>query len=585
MNISAVFHKSTDNFCFALDENHLVVRLQTGYDVDKAYLHHGDPFKSGIMGGKDTWKSDKVEIKEYIELENHKLWQIIIKPPFKRCRYFFEIISNGEHLFYMENGVKNEQQMKLYSGRRQDFYYPWMNKADINKPPMWVNDTIWYQIFPDRFCNGDSSINPKNVQNWKSPLQEVNNKEVYGGDLQGIINKLDYIKDLGVTGIYMTPINKSSSTHKYNTDDYYEIDPAFGSKETMRNLVKEAHKRGIKVMLDGVFNHCGIQFAPWADVVKNGPKSKYFDWFMINNWPFTEDGGAANNGDFFAFAFSDRMPKLNTNNQEVIDYFIDVCTYWVKEYNIDALRLDVANETSHKFNRALKERMSQIKPELYILGEIWHNSTPWLRGEQFDSVMNYPLQETINDFWMIPEMTSKQFEYGVNRCFTMYMQQTNDVLFNMLDSHDTIRLVTKLGDKNKFYQQLAVLFTMPGTVCIFYGTEVALQGSFDPDCRRCMPWKEIEQGVYNEELVKTKTLMKLRQENSACKSQNYSFSHYKGNSRVLSYTKQSEDEVLEIIINCSNKDIEVDCIQENIKFANLYSNGIIKADGVIICKK
>ena len=274
MNLSALYHESKDNYCSPLNENELVINIKTGYDVDRVILYYGDPFKGGIMGGDYVAETYRIEVAECKKLQYHKFWSVIVKPEFKRCKYYFELIAGSEHVFYIEGGFMTEDEFKSHRGMRQDFFFPWMNKADVNFVPNWVKSTIWYQIFPDRFCNGDETINPENVKEWALPNQSVKNSECYGGDLQGIINKLDYLKELGITGIYMTPINVSKSNHKYDTTDYYKIDTNFGDKKTMQKLVSEAHKRNIRIMLDGVFNHCGEDFPIWKDVVKNGPKSK-----------------------------------------------------------------------------------------------------------------------------------------------------------------------------------------------------------------------------------------------------------------------------------------------------------------------
>ena len=185
-----------------------------------------------------------------------------------------------------------------YKGRRQDYFFPWMNSIDIIKPAEWVNNTIWYQIFPDRFCNSGTDRGRK-YHNWSSPDKKASNAYAYGGDLKGVTSKLDYLKELGINGLYFTPINESTSNHKYNTKDYTRIDSSFGNDKDIKNLVKEAHSRGIKVMLDGVFNHSGEEFAPWQDVLKNGRNSRYFDWFMINKYPFSKIGGRSKKGEYY----------------------------------------------------------------------------------------------------------------------------------------------------------------------------------------------------------------------------------------------------------------------------------------------
>lgn len=523
MNLSAIFHRCQDNYCYCLDEDTIVISIRTGYDIDKVTLLHTDPFKTGIMGGNHRLIGTPLDMCEVKHLENHILWTARIKPEFKRLAYYFLIESGAEKYYLYEDRFYTPDEVKSYTGRQQLFTFPWMNPSDIIHTPNWVNETIWYQIFIDRFCNGNKDLDPKNVKPWRAPDKSVHHMDFYGGDIPGITSKLDYLSKLGITGIYLTPICKGRSNHKYDTASYTKIDPHFGTDEDMALMVKNAHERGIRVMMDGVFNHSGAFFKPWRDVLQNGPESKFYDWFMINKWPLTKPGRNAKNGNYYAFAFVDGMPKLNTNNPKVINYILKVITSWIKKYDIDAIRLDVAGEISHTLCKEMHRKLKALKSDFYILGETWHDSIPWLRGDEFDSVMNYPFTDGVNDFWLDNTKTSTDFEYAINRCFTRYPEQVNKVLFNLLDSHDTIRLVTKLKSIPKFYQQLSVLFTMPGTVCIYYGTEIALEGSYDPDSRRCMPWTQIMKGEYYDKICIIKKLINLRKTIPAFRSNDYEF--------------------------------------------------------------
>ena len=584
MDFGAIYHRSSDNYCYPLNKESLVINLKTGYDIEKVFLHYGDPFKNGIMGDGSAWDGKREEIIYKKHLRYHKWWTTTVMPEFKRCRYYFELITKGKKTFYyFEDRIYSEIEMKEVHHGFQYFTFPWMNEVDINKTPSWVNETIWYQIFPERFCNGDSSINPECVEKWAGPNIPVTNKQFFGGDLRGIINKLPYLKSLNISGIYLTPINESPSTHKYDTTDYFKIDPHFGDAKVMKELVLKAHALGMRVMLDGVFNHAGRLASQWQDVVQKGPDSPYYNWFMVNEWPFDSRGGNAHQGKYYSFAFDDKMPKLNTSEPEVRAYLISICEYWVKEYDIDGLRLDVANEVSHRFCKELRSRMKALKPDLYILGEVWNDSIHWLRGDEFDAVMNYPLGEAISDFWLEESYTKKDFEEAINRCYTLYMQQTNDVLFNLLDSHDTIRLSTKIPDKDKIYQQLAILYTMPGSPCIFYGTEVLLEGAHDPDCRRCMPWKEIEEGKYEESLHIVRQLTKLRKEEPLFRSRNFHFTNEVDNGRVLEYIKTDDYDrkKMAVILNCCNEVIKLK-IEGRVLFSHRCAEGQLEPKGIVI---
>lgn len=591
MNLSAIYHRCLDNCCYCLDDDTIVLSIRTGYDVSRVTLYHTDPFKVGIMGGNNRLTGVPLVMTDVKRLENHLYWSAKVVPEFKRLAYYFLIEStpdengNTEAYYMYEDRFYTISEAKSYKGRQQLFMYAWMNPADIIRTPDWVNNTVWYQIFVERFCNGNPELNPKNVKAWRAPDKTVKHNDFFGGDIPGITSKMDYLSELGITGIYLTPICKGRSNHKYDTASYTKLDPHFGTDEDMAVMVKSAHEHGIRVMMDGVFNHCGEFFKPWRDVLKNGPESKYFDWFMINHWPFSSFGSNTKNGNYYSFAFVDVMPKLNTNNPKVIKYILKVVTSWIKKYDIDAIRLDVAAEISHALCKQLHSTLKGLKPDFYILGETWHDSCAWLRGDEFDSVMNYMFTDSVNDFWLDENKNSEAFEYAINRCFTMYPEQINRVLFNLLDSHDTVRLMTKSKSLPKFYQQLSVLFTMPGTVCIYYGTEIALEGGHDPDCRRCMPWNLIMKGEYYDKINIIKSLIHLRKTCAALRSNEYEFVKICDNSRVVSYTRSSDDgEKIMVVMNCSHEELELNINKKDVLFSLEYKDKLLSENGVIIYK-
>ena len=342
---------------------------------------------------------------------------------------------------------------------------------------------------------------------------------------------------------------------------------------------------GIRVMVDAVFNHCGRKFAPWLDVLEKGADSPYSGWFMVNDWSQIAKTGNTRDGRFYSFAFADWMPKLNTNNPEVIDYFCGVCEQWIREFDIDAIRFDVGNEVSHRFLKEMRRRLKRIRPDIYLLGEIWHDASQWLMGDEYDSVMNYPLMSGIHDYFLDASMHKKEFEYMVNRCYTMYMQQNNNVLFNLLDSHDTERLMNRFHDPDIFYQQLAVLFTLPGSPCIYYGTEIAMEGGFDPDCRRCMPWDEIGTAENQEKIGLMKQLIRIRQTEETCRSPHFHFPNQYPDRRCVEYIKLDPDNrELEVVLNCSDGPLNVGEGGE-ILFARKYDRGILEKNGTLIRKK
>lgn len=591
-NFSSVEHRAFDNYCCALDRDTLRVSVATGKDVAKVTLVWGDPFSCGILGGDGRWTGESVEMVGAKELRERLWWSADVKPPFKRCRYYFKIIfsGDGEEYFFCEDGFHRADDFARLPFALSAFTFPWMNEADICETPDWAARTVWYQIFPARFRRAKNSPRDDRLSPWAPPGRQVTNEERYGGNLAGVEEALDYLRDLGVTGIYLTPVNESMSQHKYDTTDYLRVDDEFGDNAAMKSLVQKAHSLGMRVMLDGVFNHCGWNFFAWQDVLKNRRESKYKDWFVINDFDF-EDIPRRNalSGKYFSFAFVDTMPKLNTSNPEVRDYFCAVCETWLREYDIDALRLDVANELSHKFCKELRERLRAIKKDFYIVGEIWHDAMPWLRGDEFDSVMNYPLQNALLDFALDESACAARLERDINRCLVAYPAQNERVLLNQMDSHDTMRLATKTKSEDTATQLLLLLFALPGSVCVFYGTEILLEGGYDPDCRRCMPWKEIERGDYGARIDFMKSLIRLRRAHSALRALDTSFQrdNSPGARRLVQIHKTSDDkkEKIFIALNFGKSDARLKICGAKILLARKFSDGVISPGGFVCAQE
>ena len=545
MQFSAIEHRSTDNFCYPLNENELMIGIKTGSDIRRVFIVYGDPFDGSVTPDGWAWEGKRQEITRKKELPYHTWWQVTVSLPYGRCKYCFELHGQdeGDVRYCLENGFYTADELvtlRRITGNFPGFEFPWLDGAECVRVPDWVPHTVWYQIFPDRFCRDTASQKP-NALPWPAAEDAVTNNEHYGGTLRGIIEKLGYLADLNITGLYLNPVNVSPSVHKYDTSDYLNIDPAFGSADDLHTLVKEAHARGIKVMLDGVFNHCGWDFALWQDVVRNGKASPYFDWFIVQEWPFETaveperenaasrsrpSGTNGKSGRYSVFAYVDTMPKLNTNNPAVVDYLLNVCETWVRSYDIDGLRLDVANELSHTFCRQLYRRMRSLKKDFYLLGEIWRSALPWLRGGELDSVMNYPLALCFWKFFYDKTLPALTLEREINAVFTAYPEPVTVGLFNLLDSHDTPRLFTRNdGDVSAVWQQYALLLSLPGSPCIYYGSEVLLAGGNDPDCRRCMPWQAIEAGEYAEPMSMMRQLIALRHTHPAMTASGYSYLH------------------------------------------------------------
>lgn len=507
MELAAIYHRPESEYAYLYKEAQVHIRIRTKKDdIEKIVLHYGDPF----IFIEDSYE----DVKDMVKVTSDALfdyWQVAVSVRFDRLQYLFELKDKkGQSVLYGDKGFTDNSPENLhYEGN--GFKLPYIHEIDGCQVPDWVSKTVWYQIFPERFANGNAELSPEGALDWDSSIRPKSS-DFFGGDLQGIIDHLDYLQDLGITGLYLCPIFESPSNHKYNTTDYFEIDQHFGDKETFRQLMEQAHQRGMKVMLDAVFNHMGDQSAQWQDVLKHGEKSVYKDWFHIQEFPVTNDK-LVNPKElpYHTFAFASYMPKLNTADPEVKDYLLSVATYWIEHFDIDAWRLDVANEVDHQFWRDFRKAVLSKKPDLYILGEVWHTSQPWLNGDEFHAVMNYPLSDSIKDYFLSRRKKTSQFISEINCQSMYYKQQISEVMFNLLDSHDTERILTTAkGDIQLVKSALAFLFLQRGAPCIYYGTELELGGGMDPDCRRVMPWDRVSSS--NDMLNFMKNLIQLRKD-------------------------------------------------------------------------
>ena len=576
MNFAAVYHRSTPDMCYSPDGSEVVVNIRTGREVDAVYLVHEDPFIHELNRRRE-WYGRREKMTLSRELAYQVVYTLRVRPEYKRLMYYFELEADGKTYCLFENKLCEKSAANDTS--KQFFKYGWLNPSDIISPPSWVGDTVWYQIMPDRFCRHKDARYNEKFRVW-GDLSNPNWYDCYGGTLKGITERLDYLHGLGISGIYMTPIFESNSSHKYNTFDYTKIDPDFGTEDDLRELVREAHRRGIRVMLDAVFNHCGHKFAPLLDVCEKGRESKYFDWFFINFDDFMKDDFTTADGRFYSFSFWAPMPKLNTNNPEVVKYFSDLCCYWAKEWDIDGIRFDVGDEVSHSFIRRLRENVKAVKPDIYLLGEIWVDSLNWLCGDEYDAVMNYPFSGCVNDFWKNTKLSSRDFVYAMNACHALYPEQVNRAMLNFLDTHDTARAAESSKNLDVLLQKLVVLMTMTGAPCLYYGTEIAMKGKRDPFNRAPMPWDEIERGSHDEFISKVSALLEMRRKNPGLRENELEYHIDDANPRLLSYTKGGS---IRVIVNAGRKAVDVGEGGE-VLFSNLLVGSTLKKDGAAVIR-
>ncbi|WP_455715947.1 glycoside hydrolase family 13 protein [Anaerosporobacter sp.] len=544
MNREALYHCSKSNYAFPYTTTDIRIRFRTAKDdVNEVRLFYGVKFD---WANKTYRIMDKIGSDEYFDY-----YQYNIKQDDIRLGYYFEVITDDEDIFYTEAGI-----LDTFDDNRAHclfFQYPSAHYVDLPHKPSWFSDAIFYQIFVERFDNGNPEISPNDIVPWDS---DPTPKSFYGGDLEGIRKHLSYLQELGINAIYLTPIFESISNHKYDTIDYMEIDAHFGDKETFRKLVNEAHEKGIRIILDAVFNHCSEKFAPFMDVLEHGEKSKYKDWFRIYEFPVSQT-----KPNYEMFANVPYMPRFNTANKEVQEYLFDVVRYWTTEFQIDGWRLDVADEPDHCFWREFRKAVKDMDQDLVIIGEVWHDSMPWLLGDQFDTVMNYPVMHQAINYFAKGDIDAKAFSEVLTMQLMKYPDLINEMMFNLLDSHDTERfLFMSKENKQNLMNAAAFIFGYLGSPCIYYGTEIGLTGGYDPGCRKGFNWNSNE---WNYDIHNWyKKLIEIRKSEPALRYGTISFL----SSKELFVMKRSyQDTEIYVVINQTNEEqlLPTDIMQSN----------------------
>ncbi|OGU79914.1 MAG: alpha-amylase [Stygiobacter sp. RIFOXYA12_FULL_38_9] len=539
-------------------------------------------------------------------------------------------------------------------------------QTKFNEPPKWAKEAVWYQIFPERFYNGDQSNDPKAIdmegawpffvpKGWTitpwthdwyklQPYEKVRGKNFYeivnirryGGDLQGVIDKLDYLKKLGITAIYLNPIFESPSLHKYDATMYHHVDNNFGpdpegdrkmwgeedpsnpktwkwtsADKLLLKLIKETHKRGMKIMLDGVFNHMGQTSWAFLDIKKNQQNSKFKDWFTIKKWddPTTKE----NEFDWQGWVGIKDLPEVREDENGIVagpkEYIFNSVKRWMDpngdgnvEDGIDGWRLDVAEMVSHKFWKEFRTFVRGINPETYIVGEVWwedwnkykmFDARPWVAGDEFDAVMNYRYMRANKNFVLNKKEQDDSQAYQDS--LTTMMKSFGDsyyAMLNLLGSHDTERLasvvinpdykydhqanvrdskeydIRKPSATERLKQKLmvALQFTQPGSVHIYNGDEAGMWGGDDPDERKPNVWQEfkyepetthpfnkprpVDEVKFDNDLFKFyQKMASLRNSNKILSLGTISFNVIDNNLKIIGYTRELNNEKVYVIAN------------------------------------
>ncbi|CDG35490.1 Neopullulanase 2 [Acetivibrio thermocellus BC1] len=507
MKLEAIYHKPYSEFAFPVAPDTLVIRLRTAKnDVNTCILIYHEKY--------DTSQRGKVKMDKVASDGMFDYYEVELNVGIKRIKYMFYLEDNYSIKWYSSDGFFD------YMPQWGHFTYSYICKDDIFHEVEWFRNSTIYQIFPDRFAKF-----PPDTEN-------SGKRTIHGGNIKGIIDRFDHLVKLGVDVVYLNPIFKSESYHRYDVVDYYEIDPMFGSKEELRELMDLCHKNGIKVIFDGVFNHSGDKFFAFRDVVEKGEKSKYANWYFINSFPV--QGYPRPN--YECFSFYGGMPKLNTGNPETAKYFLDVVKYWTVEFGVDGWRLDAADEVDRKFWRKLRDMLKDLNKDVVLIGEIFDEASSWLWGDQFDSVINYPLKAMINDLFAYRSIDVETFRNRISGYIMKFNKKVLSSLVNIISTHDTPRFLTLCnGDEKRFELAVVFQFTFPGVPLIYYGDEIGMEGEGDPDCRRPMIWDEAKWNKKTLELYKF--LIGLRKRFDALRTGEYGELPVTGCNGILAYRR------------------------------------------------
>lgn len=562
MDASNFVHQSDSRYCFAKDDGHLFLRL----GVSKSLQIHDLEVIYGPPQGFDKLHYQQAMYPRHDD-GTYQYYETVLESHPSRYYYVFRFKVGDETWYFTEGGLLSSFAFDL--AFLSAFQMIAENRTDFMLPkPSWQGRII-YQIFPERFaCRGAPQDKAYVNRSWDS-LQLAGFPPAFlGGDLYGIIDKLDYLKSLGVGALYLNPIHPSPSNHKYDVLDYYDVDPGFGGKQAFKELVEKAHDHDIKIILDMVFNHTSVNHPAFLDVRQKGRNSPYFDYYFVHgDYPDIKEKN------YETFASARFMPKLDTSNPKVQDFIIDVASFWMKEFGVDGFRLDVCEGVSHEAWIRLKMALKRIDPEVLLIGEIWLNSESYLGPHQIDGVMNYPFLGAMSSY-VLGKNDAKRTAELLCSLIVRYKWGNNENMLNLLSSHDIQRFVRLAkGDKAKVLCAYAVMFAFSGLPCIYYGDEIFLDGGGDPDCRRGMPWNSKE--FHSQEHHLFAAMGRLHAQSEAlCKGE---IDVYEENG-LLVIKRASKSEIVHLYVNLSGQSIPFDqkgCLDYGLDGQKLSSPGLV----------
>lgn len=554
MKLDAVLHIPMSEFCHGLDDNHIVYRMRSAKgDLKRVTLFYGDTACRVTPIIFTPVQMELVASSMY-----HDYWQAIVDSPYNRVYYYFKLDDGNETKLYYGDVFTDH----LVDDRSQYFKLPFNHRADIAKVPDWVHDAVVYNIFPDSFATSHKhiSLEPVEMDYNGNPV-----KGKLGGTLWGIAENVDYLKDLGINCVYVNPIFAAGEYHKYDLLDYFHVDPVFGGDKAFRKMVDTLHENGIRIIIDGVFNHCGWYFFAFDDVVRNQEKSKYCNWFYHLEFPVERPETPEIYPTYACFAYERMMPKLDTSNPEVRDYFCKVGRYWVEEFGIDGWRLDVASEVDDGFWRAFRKAVKEVNPDALLIGEVWESANHWLQGDMFDSAMNYDFRKHCNLFFAEQSIDAADFSGRIANMLMRYKLQIVPAQLNILDSHDVSRFLSLCnGDASKYKLAILFMMTFPGMPTVFYGDETGIQGVLEEEYRHPMPWNSGDMNL--REFFKKAIAM--RHELAPLRRGDFRIISAEQGSGLLIFSRKLEGRQITVCINSGNECAYIGKIQGTLYWAD-----------------
>ncbi|MBR1692184.1 MAG: glycoside hydrolase family 13 protein [Lachnospiraceae bacterium] len=539
MKKEAVMHIPLSQYAYAESEHVLNIRIRTAKkDIVRCRLFYGDR-----VDLSEPIRTKQVDMEKTVSDDLFDYFEARIEDKYTRVCYFFLLDDGETQEYYYSRGFCR----RMDAHRTEYFQFPYIRREDIPDIPAWAQDMIMYHIFPDSFASGERQLSGEGQE--KRLGRDALSVSKTGGTLSGIRANLSYLQELGVNCIYINPIFAAHSYHKYDTVDYFKIDPCLGTTEDLKDLVSACHQRGIRVILDGVFNHCGTGFFAFQDVLKYGRESAYYDWFYEMPLPIVYQDPP----NYEAFAYVKEMPKLNTGNPEVVDYFCKVGSYWIRESDIDGWRLDVANEINHDFWRAFRKAVRREKEDCFLIAEIWEEAGIWLAGDQFDSTMNYTFSYLCRDLFAQSKLSIREFDEQIGKMLMRYPYHTNLCQMNFLDTHDVPRFLSYCGgDVSRLKLAVFYMMTAVGIPSVFYGDEMEIAGVTEPEYRNAMPWKEKEQ--HRELIDFFKQLIHVRRGHDALRKGDYRTVLADDDRKLYGYKRRSGQEEIVLLLNLGEEE-------------------------------